>query len=128
MCEGSSDPGFEAGMIVGDVTATWEPGAVEPLECTQFQVEPAADLELSGDHRGERELADFAFRGESLCAHGDIIPAVFQRGDLGVVPLIAQPLAVGEFMTLGPRDEALGGSEDAVALVRPRDADVGHAA
>ena len=126
--EGSTDPGFKARMIVGHVSATREPRAIEPLQRAKFEIEPPAYLDLRHDHRREPEPANFALRGESLCLDCDVVSAVFQRRDLGIVPLIAKPLSVCESLAFGPRDQALGGLEHAFALVWPGNADVCHAA
>ena len=94
----------------------------------EFQIEAAAYLDFRHDHRREPEPADFALRGESLGLDCDVVSAVFQRRDLGVVPLIAKPLSVGESLAFGPRDETLGGPDHGIALVWPGNADVCHAA
>src|SRR5580704_5639674 len=114
--KGSTNPCFEAWMIIGHVSAAREPRAIEPLQGAQFQIEPSADFHLRHDHRREPEPANFTFWGESLGLDCDVVPAVRKRRDLGVVPLIAKPLSVCESLPLGPRDQALRGADDSIAL------------
>jgi len=71
MREGSTNPGFKTRLIVGHVTATREPRAIEPLQSAEFQIEPAAYLDLCHDHRRETEPANFALGNESLCLDCD---------------------------------------------------------
>jgi hypothetical protein len=124
--EGSANPGFKTRMIVGHVSATREPRAIEPLQRAKFQIELAAYLDLRHDHRREPEPANFALWGESLCLDCDVVSAVLQRRDLGVVPLVAKPLPVCELLAFGPRHEALGSPDHGIALVWPGNADVCH--
>ena len=44
--ERPSDPGLKARVVVGDIAASWKPGAEEPLEGAEFEVDPAADFDL----------------------------------------------------------------------------------
>jgi hypothetical protein len=67
-------------------------------------------------------------RRASLGLDCDVISAVHERRDLGVVPLVTQPLSVGESFAFGPRDKTPGGTDNTIALIGPGDADVGHAA
>ena len=115
-------------MIVGHVSTAREPRAIEPLQRAKLQVDPAAYLDLRHDHRREPEPANFALWGESLGLDCDVVSAVFQRRDLGIVPLIAKPLSVCESMAFGPREKALGGPDHTIALVWPGNADVCHGA
>jgi hypothetical protein len=50
---------------------------------------------------------NLALGGKPLRLDGNIIAAVGQRCDLGIVPLIAQPLSVRESGLLGPGDQGL---------------------
>ena len=126
MRKGSTDPGFKGRMIIGHVSTTREPGAIEPLQRAQLEVEPAAYLDFRHDHRRKLEPADFALWVELGCLNCDVIPAVCQRRDLGVVPLVTKPLSVGESLTLGPGEQSLGGLDYSIALVGPGNADVCH--
>jgi hypothetical protein len=44
--ERSSDPRFEAWLIIGHVAASRKPRPVQPLEGAEFEVDPAADFDL----------------------------------------------------------------------------------
>ena len=97
------------------------------MQGAELEIEPTAYLDLRHDHRRKTEPANFALGGKSLRLDGDVVSAVFQRRDLGVVPLIAEPLSVCESVAFGPRDKALGGTDHTIALVWPGNADVCHA-
>jgi hypothetical protein len=66
------------------------------LEGAEFEVDPAADFDLGDDHRRKPEPADLSPGDESLDFDGNVILAIFQGRDLGVVPLVPEPLAVGQ--------------------------------
>src|SRR4029453_18643761 len=108
-------PRFEAWLIIGHVAASRKPRPVQPLEGTEFEVDPAADFDLSDGYRRKPEPADLASGHESLGFDGDVILAIFQRRDLGVVPLVPEPLAVGHCVALRPPDQTLGRFGDGVA-------------
>ena len=55
-----------------------------------------ADLDLGDDHWRKPEPADLSPGDESLGFDGNVILAIFQGRDLGVVPLVPEPLAVGQ--------------------------------
>src|SRR5262245_55542830 len=70
--------------------------------------------------------AHFASRVESFRLHGDIIPALLERRDLGIVPLVAEPLAIGDAAPFGPGQEVPDRLQGIVALVGPVHPEVGH--
>lgn len=121
MGERSSDPRLEAWLIIGHVAAPREPRPVQPLEGAEFEVDPAADFDLGDDHRRKPEPADLSGGDESLGFDGNVILAILQGRDLGVVPLVSEPLAVGQCVSLRPRDEALGRVGDGVAPIGMED-------
>ena len=58
----------------------------------------------------------------------DVVATLLERDDLGVVPLVSEPLPVGEAARVGPCEQSCHRLHDVVALVRAVHADVGHAA
>ena len=124
----ATDPCFEAGLIIRHESAPRQPGAIEPLQAAHFEVEPAADFELRHHHRGEAIASDFTLRGESVRLDRDVITAIVKRCDLGIVPLITQPLPIGEPAVFGPAHEALGSLDRTVTSIGLVHPDIGHGA
>src|SRR5262249_18995849 len=123
--ERSADPGFEAGVIVGDVAASREPRAEEPLERAEFEIDTAAYFNLCDGHGWKSKPADLTLGCESLGFDGRVIPALFQRHEFGILPLVAEPLTIGQRVTLGPGHQAVDSIDDGGAFVWVGHADVG---
>ena len=64
------------------------------MQGAQLEVDPPSYGDLSYRHRRKIVPADLAPGGKPFPLDGDIVAAVLQRRDLGIVPLIAEPLSV----------------------------------
>src|SRR6516162_9134116 len=126
MGERPTHPRLEGGLVVGDEAASRQPAAIEPLQGAEFEVQPAADRNFRHAHRRKLIATHFAARVEACCLHGDIVLAVLQRRDLGIVPLVTEPLAIGEPASFGPGQESKDRLHGAVALVGPVHPNVGY--
>src|SRR5262245_13100446 len=101
-------------MVVRNVAAAWKPRAEEPLQCAEFQVDAAADLNLCNGHRWKPEPADLTHRRESLRFDGSVIAAVLKRNEFGILPLVAKPLAFRDPVPLGPGHEPPNGLDNSI--------------
>ncbi len=102
MGEGATDPCFKRGMFGRHEAAGWKPGPEEPVQSAHFEIDPAAKFDLGHLHRGKFNPADFAswnFLGDY---QANVVAAVLVGGNFGVVPHVAEPLSVGQTMTLRP--------------------------
>jgi hypothetical protein len=110
-----TDPGFEGGVVVGDIAAVRQPGCVEPIDRAGFAREVAAYADFRDAHWREFEATDLACWFEIgdgidiIDNQRDVVSTLRERDDLGLVPHVAEPLAVCEparAVALGPSHQA----------------------
>jgi len=127
--EGVGFEGLEHGLVGGGIAAGGEPGAEEPVEGAELEVGGAFDLDLGDEGGGEGGNAYFAHGLDGVGDfEADVVAAVFEGDDLGIVPLVPEPLATGEATSFGPGEESGGGGLDVIAFIGAVDADIGDAA
>jgi hypothetical protein len=98
------------------------------LQGTKLEVEPPSYCDLSHDHRRKSVSAHLALGGKPFRLDGNIVSAVLQRRDLGIVPLIAKPLSIRESVSFGPVHKVPDRLDYTVALVGLVHSDVRHGA
>ena len=126
--ERTADPRLEDGLIVGDEAAPGQPGLVQPVNRAHLEFDAAAQDHLGHAYRRELEAADLA-RGLDVVDHEcDVVPTVLEGDDLGFLPHVAEPLAVGEPTLDRPCEESFTGGLCDTLTVRIENADVGHRA
>ncbi len=103
----ATDPSFEARLSVGHVPASRKPGAVQPVQRALFEIDRAAHFNLGHEHGGELESADFTFGVDVRNLDADVVAAVLERDDAGVIPHVTEPLPIGEAACFRPRDQSL---------------------
>ena len=118
-------PGLEHRLMRREMAAAREPGPVQPVDRARLELEGAGDRYLRHRHRREADHRDAVTDGRPL-GHDepDVVAAALRRHHVGAVPLVAEPLAVGEPALACPRHEPRVRGEHVVALVGPRDAEV----
>ena len=126
--EGLADPGFEAGLVVWGEAAAGEPGGVEPIQGAELKLDGAGDVDLGHFHGREAGFTDALPERDAL-GHfeADIVATLLEGDDLGVVPLVAQPLAAGEATFARPGHEARDGLRYALSFIWAEHAQVGDA-
>src|ERR1044072_1095700 len=106
MREWPADPRLEPRVFRRHITALGQPGTVKPIERAQFELDRAADLYFSHFHRRKTQVAHSRTGRAFVPFHPDIVPTAVTRGYLGVIPHVAEPLAIGQTACFRPPTES----------------------
>src|SRR4029077_8109232 len=126
--QGADGPSFDRGLASGCITAARQPSEIEPIERAQLDLNRTGDVDLRDQSRRQRGHAYFSVAqrgGGNFEAH--VVATLIERDDLGIVPLISEPLAVGEAASLGPGKHSPDSPGNMVAFVRLVRANISYA-
>jgi hypothetical protein len=107
--ERPTDPSLESGLIVGNIATPREPGLVQPVDSACLERDVAAQDDFGHAHRREVEAADLTLRVDVVDHERDVVPTIREGDDLGLIPHVAQPLAVCEPALDRPSEESFAG-------------------
>ena len=104
MRKGATVPSFERGLVSGCITAARQPSEIEPIERAQLDLNHPGDVDLRDQSEARTWSCSLLRRPawwRELEAH--VVATLIERDDLGIFPLISEPLAVGEAARPRPR-------------------------